>query len=119
MSYMQHKGHGKAAKVVESVAKWLNLCPTTVVYHHFCIRKGIVVPLQEFSLFNQVSHTHQRLTLELSSIDNDEDTHSVHTNYTDVPTSNGRPAPGPATIPTPPSLAPGTYGSYSLKTRVF
>lgn len=55
---------------------------------------------------HQVSHTHQRLTLELSSIDNDEDTHSVHTNYTDVPTSNGRPAPGPATIPTPPSLAP-------------
>ena len=28
--YMQHKGREKAAKVVEFVAKWLNLCPSTV-----------------------------------------------------------------------------------------
>ena len=31
MFYMQHKGRGKAAKVVNFVAKWLNLCPTTVL----------------------------------------------------------------------------------------
>ena len=30
--YMQPKGHEKAAKVVEFVAKWLNLCPTTVLF---------------------------------------------------------------------------------------
>ena len=30
MFYMQYKGHEKAAKVVEFVAKWLNLCLSTV-----------------------------------------------------------------------------------------
>ena len=30
MFYMQNKGRGKAAKVVNFVAKWLNLCLTTV-----------------------------------------------------------------------------------------
>ena len=30
---MQHKGREKAAKVVEFVAKWLNLCPSTVRFH--------------------------------------------------------------------------------------
>ena len=34
MFYMQHKGREKAAKVVEFVAKWLNLCPSMV--HIFC-----------------------------------------------------------------------------------
>ena len=28
MFYMQHKSRGKAAKVFNFVAKWLNLCPT-------------------------------------------------------------------------------------------
>ena len=31
MFYMQYKGQEKAAKVVEFVAKWLNLCLSTVV----------------------------------------------------------------------------------------
>ena len=31
MFYMQHKGCEKAAKVVEFVAKWLNLCLSTVI----------------------------------------------------------------------------------------
>ena len=29
---MQNKGRGKAAKVVNFVAKWLNLCLSTVLY---------------------------------------------------------------------------------------
>ena len=33
MFYMRHKGHEKATKVVNFVAKWLNLYPTTV----YCI----------------------------------------------------------------------------------
>ena len=35
MFYMQYKGREKAAKVVEFVAKWLNLCLSTV-YGHVC-----------------------------------------------------------------------------------
>ena len=31
MFYMQNKGRGKAAKVVNFVAKWLNLCLSTVI----------------------------------------------------------------------------------------
>ena len=31
MLYLQNKGRGKAAKVVNFVAKWLNLCLSTVV----------------------------------------------------------------------------------------
>ena len=30
MFYLQNKGHGKAAKVVNFVTKWLNLCLSTV-----------------------------------------------------------------------------------------
>ena len=33
MFYMQNKGRGKAPKVVNFVAKWLNLCLSTVVFH--------------------------------------------------------------------------------------
>ena len=32
MFYMQNKGRGKAAKVVNFVTKWLNLCLFTVVW---------------------------------------------------------------------------------------
>ena len=32
MVYMQYKGRDKAAKVVEFVAKWLNLCLSTVAH---------------------------------------------------------------------------------------
>ena len=32
MFYMQYKGREKAAKVVEFVAKWLNLCLSTVCF---------------------------------------------------------------------------------------
>ena len=45
MFYMQYKGREKAAKVVEFVAKWLNLCLSTVVKQ--CagfISKGTPVP---------------------------------------------------------------------------
>ena len=31
MLYMQNKGRGKAAKVVNFVTKWLNLCLSTVL----------------------------------------------------------------------------------------
>ena len=34
MFYMQNKGRGKAAKVVNFVAKWLNLCLSTVLYFY-------------------------------------------------------------------------------------
>ena len=34
MFYMQYKGYEKAAKVVEFVAKWLNLCLSTVLLEH-------------------------------------------------------------------------------------
>ena len=34
MFYMDHKGCGKATKGVEFVAKWLNLCLSTVLLEH-------------------------------------------------------------------------------------
>ena len=33
MFYMQYKGREKAAKVVEFVARWLNLCLSTVIHN--------------------------------------------------------------------------------------
>ena len=40
---MQNKGHGKAAKVVNFVAKWLNLCLSTVVISQeiFIVRASV------------------------------------------------------------------------------
>ena len=40
MFYMQNKGHGKAAKVVNFVAKWLNLCLSTVIISYYLIRRA-------------------------------------------------------------------------------
>ena len=44
MFYMQHKGREKAAKVVEFVAKWLNLCLSTVF-----IKENLLIPDSGFS----------------------------------------------------------------------
>ena len=40
MFYMQYKGREKAAKVVEFVAKWLNLCLSTVQSLSSCVKTG-------------------------------------------------------------------------------
>ena len=55
MFYMQHKGREKAAKVVEFVAKWLNLCLSTVLWLRsvkvWCLPNDMKVPQATHLLF--------------------------------------------------------------------
>ena len=43
MFYMQYKGRGKAAKVVNFVTKWLNLCLSTVPGRDFQMLKVLAI----------------------------------------------------------------------------
>ena len=51
--YMRHKGYGKAAKVVNFVAKWLNLYPFTVLKPFF-IRKKEKAGKDELDAFGDI-----------------------------------------------------------------
>ena len=71
---MQHKGREKAAKVVEFVAKWLNLCPSTV--YTICIdrvpiltargRKAadLIFPFEEVSIVSKGVALHSATFVE-------------------------------------------------------